>query len=409
MHKKHHSSHIITIAFLITGNLIGAGILALPIKTGLAGFVPSIIAMIVVGGCMYFSALVMGNEAIREKKSNFNYPSLYHAYLGSAGKWIAILANLLILYGLLVAYLSGGTAIITNVFDIPLPRPLIMLLFFMFITGINIVEARIVRRYNALLIIVLWAAFAFIVLISETKVDPTRLEYMDWAFLPATVPIIITSFHFHNIIPHACHALRWNPKRIGITMLVGMAIAYAMNILWIQVGIGAIPLAGGDHSILAAFQNNLPSTVPLAKIIGSRFFVIASLTFALIAIATSYLANGLGLLGFFEDLTENHFNIKNRWLAVALTFGPPLLVSLIYPDIFLKALDVVGGVGIALLFGILPCFIAWRYAQTKRRKALVIIMFALFSLFLLFELGQEFGLLRISPAAEYWKHGIHHH
>jgi tyrosine-specific transport protein len=409
VHKKHPPAHIVSIAFLITGNLIGAGILALPIKTGLSGFVPSLVAMIVVGGCMYFSALVLGNEAVREKKSNFNYPSLYHAYLGSAGKWIAILANLLILYGLLVAYLSGATAIITNVFKVPLPRTVVLLLFFLFMTGINITEARLVRRYNILLMIILWASFGFIVLMSETKVEPARLAYMDWGYIPATIPIIMTSFHFHNIIPHVCHSLKWEPARIGKTMLIGMLFAYAMNFLWIQVGIGALPLAGGENSILSAFHNNLPSTVPLARMIGSHFFIVASLCFALIAIATSYLANGLGLLGFFEDLTENHFNISNRWLAVALTFGPPLIVSLFYPDIFLKALDVVGGVGIALLFGILPCFIAWRRAVTRKRKALVIIIIAFFALFLIFELGQEFGLLKISPAAEYWKHGMQRH
>ena len=64
---------------------------------------------------MYFTAMVLAGEANATKQENFNYPSLYHKYLGSTGKWVAVLANLIILYGLLTAYLTGGTTIITNI------------------------------------------------------------------------------------------------------------------------------------------------------------------------------------------------------------------------------------------------------------------------------------------------------
>ena len=50
MNKRKMSWQIVlTTACMITGNLIGAGILGLPINTGLAGFIPSLIAMIAGG------------------------------------------------------------------------------------------------------------------------------------------------------------------------------------------------------------------------------------------------------------------------------------------------------------------------------------------------------------------------
>jgi len=38
---------------------------------------------------------------------------------------------------------------------------------------------------------------------------------------------------------------------------------------------------------------------------------------------------------------------------------PPLIINLTYPGLFLKALDVAGGIGCALLLGLLPILMAW--------------------------------------------------
>ena len=393
---------IITTALLITGNLVGAGILALPINTGLAGFFPSLIGMLVMGLAMLFSALVLSKEAIDEKADTFNYPSLYHKYLGNVGKWIAIFANLLILYGLLTAYLTGGASIITNLFHTSLSNKVIQIILFLLITFFTLAKSSFFRKYNSLLILLLWISFMYIVFISESYVDVARLKYTDWSFLPATVPIILTSFHFHNLIPNVCKHLDWNYKHIWKTILIGMSIGYLMNAIWIQVGIGSLPLAGSKLSILSAFKNNIPATVPLSQMISSSTFIIGSLFFALLAIITSYLANGKALLGFIEDLTKNHLNLHSRFAEIAITFLPPLIISLIYPDIFLKALNIVGGVGIVLLFGILPSIIGIKKFKSKKLKFLSVIMLILFASFFIIEICQEIGLLQIKPHVEHW-------
>jgi len=66
---------VFLIVCLIVGNMIGAGILALPINTGLSGFLLSLVGMLVLGGAMFFSAVVLSGEAIAEKTEVFNYPS----------------------------------------------------------------------------------------------------------------------------------------------------------------------------------------------------------------------------------------------------------------------------------------------------------------------------------------------
>ncbi len=395
-------SPIITVALLIAGNLVGAGILALPINTGPAGFIPAMVSMVLVGSAMYVTALILSHEAIRTQESTFNYPSLYHNYLGAFGKWIGIAANLLILYGLLVAYLSGASTIIAHLIPYDIPRPLITIGFFLVITGLNLTEMEYIRRHNALLMVFLWASFALIVFLGEQHVEPVRLLRMNWTWIPMTVPIVITAFHFHNIIPHVCESLHWNRRTIALTMAFGMIVGFIMNAIWIQVGIGVLPLTGETASILGSLTSNLPATIPMARIIQSPLFTTGALLFALLAIATSYLANGTGLLGFIEDLTKNHLKRHTKSLEILLTFGPPLAITLLYPDAFLKALNIVGGVGIVLLFGLLPGVIALKWARGFFGHAIGVVLLLLFGSFLIVEIAQEAGFLTIDPQIEHW-------
>lgn len=402
MKEKVSLSLIITIALLIVGNLIGAGILALPIQTGLAGFLPSILGMMVIGSAMFFTAIVLSNEAVIRKQVTFNYPSLYHDYLGPVGKWIAIAANMIILYGLLTAYLSGASSIIMNLFHIKCPQVLVMLIFFAVLTGITVAGMGIVEKYNALLTILMFVSFGAIAFMGEQHIVMQNYKHRDWMFLINIAPIAVTAFHFHNIIPAICQSLKWDLRAIFKATLIGMIIGYIMNFIWVQVGIGVL----GESNILNAFEQNLPATVPMAKVITSPLFVIGSLLFSLLAIATSYLANGIGLMGFVEDLMENHLKKSGKLLKLIIAFGPPLVIAIIYPDIFIKAIDVAGGVGIVILFGILPSIIAMIRFRSPKIRLLSAVMLIMFVAFLIFELGQEFGLLRISPSAESWNTAV---
>ncbi|MFH1305485.1 MAG: aromatic amino acid transport family protein [Candidatus Omnitrophota bacterium] len=400
MLKKISAGMVVTIALLITGNLVGAGILGLPVQAGLDGFIPTLVGMLIVAGAMFFTAIILGAEAVRTRQETFNYPSLYHEYLGFAGKWIAIIANLLILYGLLTAYLTGATTIIVNLLPFHVSSTGVLLLFFLVITALAVTGLKGVRKYNVLLMLLMWVSFAIIVIMAEKYVVAKRLMRTDWGLLPLALPVIITSFHFHNIIPNICRGLKWDMRVISRTMLLGLVIGYLMNAIWTQVGIGALPVSNGDMSLVYAFQHSFPATVPLAKEVGSPLFSVCALLFALLAITTSYLANGIGLTGFIRDLTENHFGLHSRFAVITLSFGPPLVISLIWPDIFLKALSVVGGIGIVILFGILPSVIARKRARSAFGKIFSTVVLVLFSAFLVYQLGEEAGLITSKPDIE---------
>lgn len=386
---------------LIGGNLVGAGILGLPINTGLAGLLPSLLAMLAGGGMMYLTALILGEQAARSRSETFDYPSLYGRYLGRAGKWAAILANMIILYGLLTAYFTGGAKIVASVLGMEGQQLAVTVGFAAFLVFITCINLSIIQKLNALLMLALVGSFLVLTGFGAGHIQPERMSYTDWAFLPATLPIIVTAFHFHNIIPTATASLGWDMPAFRKSVLFGMTLAFIMNGLWVLVGIGVIPLEG-ENSILAAWETNLPATVPMSAQIKSTVFMGCASIFALIAISTSFLANGLGLQSFIRDLLCNSLRISSRPLVILLTFAPPFVIALIYPDIFLRALDVVGGVGIVVLFGVLPNLIT--LADRARGKTLraVCLLGLLFSLAILgLEIMHECGLLSLKPWIEY--------
>ncbi|PKN04827.1 MAG: tryptophan/tyrosine permease, partial [Deltaproteobacteria bacterium HGW-Deltaproteobacteria-9] len=163
MEQKASTMQIISIGFLIVGNLIGAGILALPINTGLAGFLPSVLGLILTCLSMCYSAIILSREAVERKEITFNYPSLYRHYLGQSGEWIAIVANLIILWGLLTAYLTGITSIVGNLFNLSLAPVWIMLGFFVVVTLISMAGIAVIQKYIAFLVAIKCVAFVFIV------------------------------------------------------------------------------------------------------------------------------------------------------------------------------------------------------------------------------------------------------
>ncbi|NDY56442.1 tryptophan/tyrosine permease [Desulfovibrio sulfodismutans] len=395
--------NILSIGFLIVGNLIGAGILALPINTGLSGFIPSMFGLFLTSAAMFYSAIILSREAVGRQRSTFNFPSLYLEHLGVGGKWVAVVANLIILYGLLTAYLTGITAIINKLFDLNIPTVWLMLGFFLMTSLISLASVDKIMKYIAVIVVVKCGMFVVIAWMGGMHVKAANLSHSDWALFVCGIPILVTAFHFHNIIPAICESLRWNQKTINKTMLVGMSLGFAMNATWLLVGIGVLPLDNSPVGLINAFEQNLPATIPLAQIMNSETFLILAGAFSLAAITTAYLANGLGLIGFMDDLTNQFTGRTNPILSRALAFLPPLLIALVYPDIFLEAINFAGGFGIVTLFGILPSIIAIRRARTPVEKGLGVAMLVLFALFFLAEAGQEFGMLKITPETEHWQ------
>jgi tyrosine-specific transport protein len=139
----------------------------------------------------------------------------------------------------------------------------------------------------------------------------------------------------------------------------------------------------------------------------SKVITTAGMFFSLAAIITSYFGVGIAFMGFFRDLIYSFGKKSNRFKEALLTFGPPFLIAILYPNLFLKALDLVGGIGLLLVFGCLPGLMILRPKRKpgvwQRLGGYAIL--CLFVLLIFLELFQELGWLQIHPNIEYWHFG----
>ncbi|MCX8070823.1 MAG: hypothetical protein N2738_09995 [Thermodesulfovibrionales bacterium] len=390
---------IFSMSLLIVGNLVGVGILALPISTGIAGFMPTMFGLLLTGFAMLLSAFVLSKEAIEQKVDTFNYPSLYKSYLGNLGKWVAIVANLIILYGILTAYLTAIATIVINTFHLSIPPVWVTLGYFSIITIITFLKIQTIQKYIAVLVVLKCIAFAIICVMAELKADFHHLTFSDWLLFPAGIPIMIGAFHFHNIIPNVCQSLKWGTIAIKRAIIAGMLIGLLMNTSWIIVTLGVLPMDNSTVGIIHAFKENLPATVPMSEFLNSRLFLLLATGFAVVSISTAYLSNVMALIGFMDDLSYQQVGKTNPLASRLLAFRPPIVIAIVYP---IKGYGHSGGFGIVSLFGILPSLIAYKKANTSRQKILAVIMFIIFAVFFILECAQEFGLLHIDPDKEYW-------
>lgn len=406
--KEFSPFHILTVVLLITGTTVGAGMLGLPIKTGLSGLLPSLLSMLVVWGLMFSTAWILASRIIASEHTIPDLPTLFQQELGAPGKWLSIIGYLIIFYGLLVAYLSGASSIFVNLIKLPLARQVWVIIFFIVFTGIILLSLDLVLKGNVAIMTVLGISFVVLLIKTGLKLNPRHLTYTDWHFIPSALPIIVCAFAFHASIPTVCRILKWQSRACWKALLTGTLLALALNALWVLVVIGALPLAGlGQENILAAFHENLPATVPLSIAFHSNSITTAGMFFSLAAIITSYFGVGIAFMGFFRDLIYSFGKKSNRYKEAALTFGPPFFIALIYPNLFLKALDLVGGIGLLLVFGCLPGLMI---LKDKRRLGLWrrlggYAIFCLFVLLIFLELLQELGWLQIHPNIEYWHFG----
>jgi tyrosine-specific transport protein len=390
---------ILPAAFLVASNVLGVGLLAMPIKLGLSGYLPSVIDILIVSAAMVVSALVIASCLPKDKKI-FDLPSFFHQEMGIIGRWIAIICNLIILYGIIIAYLSGISRIIYELLPFYIPRSLIITGYFFLATSLVIFGQNMLRKSSTIVISGIWICFAVLIVTGAQHFNVSLLKYSNWTFVPLGLPVVISTFHFHNVIPTVSYGVEHNARALRKAIFIGVGIGLVMNLIWTTVVLGS--LAHGN--IYEAFVHGIPATIPMSFLLNSKVFTITGLVFAVLAITGSYMANGSGLFGFIRDLQYTYFNNENRALSGLIAFVPTLFIALIYPNIFLAALDIVGGIGEAMLFAVLPGLILVRMARTNKNKTQSLILqsigysvFAIGIFVMIFVGTEKLGITHLAP------------
>jgi tyrosine-specific transport protein len=356
---------------LITGCCVGAGMLGLPLVTMSSGFILSIIPLFIGWAYMYLSGLMV-LEVYLDAKQNINLMGLLDKILGKSAKIIGAALFLFLFYSILTAYLNASSILIqgacNQLFKIDLPQSFYLICNGFVLFTIILFTTRKIDLINRFLVFCMLFFYVCLIYIGSLQVDPVNLKtFSHPTQIVWSIPVFILSFGFQNLVPTVSHYLNYDAKRIKSTLFKGTFAAFIIYLIWNFIILGVISnqdqgiVEKGTHTLHQLFDSSSAQVSFFIK--GFSFF----------AIITSVLAVSLSFVNFISDSAENQ---KKHAFYTACVIVPPVIFSLLNPDLFLTMLHIAGGIGAVSLFGLLPPFMIWKKRYVLKQEYQTIFPFA---------------------------------
>lgn len=352
-------------SLIVAGTAIGAGMLALPITTGVGGFFPASTLIILCFSFMLATLFLLLEANLYTKGHDANIISMCRERLGYTGRTAAWISFLMVLYAASAAYISGGGALVVNYARYAhLPPPTLAQgsMLFAFVFGfLAYLGVQLIDYLNRFLMIGLMITYFFLIYIIAPHVQMTHLADSHPLYLLAAVPVIVLSFTSHIVLPSLRNYLNDNLRALKRCLIIGSILPLIFYLVWefLLTGIlpnhgpGSLMMIGQSEHPLSALSANLTHNLGLAHI------AIGNDLFSFFAMVTSFLGVVLSLTDFLADGLHVKKTPSGRAWLMLISFVPPLIFALYYPTGFVLALGY-AGVFVAILFGILPVLMVWR-------------------------------------------------
>lgn len=383
---------------LVAGTAVGAGMLALPVGTGFSGFFPSSCLLIAVWFFMTYTAFLMLEVALWDKKPFGNMLSMSQMTLGKWGRAACWAAYLFLLYALNTAYLAGGAPLMNGFLEqfigVEIPDALesipILLIFGTFVyKGVKTVDP-----INRFLMIPFTLSYVAMVVFLMPEIDLTLLKRGNFREIFFGASLAVTAFGYHIIIPTLVRFLDRDVLKLKRVLLIGSIIPLVVYLLWQALVLGIVPLEG-KVSIASGYAEGESGAYLVGTYLENSSLHALAPIFSFFAIVTSFLGVSMALSDFLADGLNIQRTLKGNLSLLALTFLPPLVIVTIDPTIFILALEFAGAFGVVFLLGLLPILMVWRGREKFSRegdykapfgKAGLLVAFIVFSLVMVFEI-----------------------
>lgn len=333
---------------IIIGTMVGAGMLALPMISAGAGFTSATILLVFAWILMTLTGLYTLEVNLAFPTYSNSFSSMSFAALGNKGKTIAWICILLLLYSLASAYIVGNGSLINHLivqfFHIKTSQTIDALIFIFTMGGIVYWSTTAVDYCNRFLLSIKGVLLVTTLILLVPQIDWINVvrpaqENLGHYFWPI-IPIFLCSFGFQPTIPSLSNYLNREPKELKIAIILGSTITLVIYLLWLLVIMGTIPWEG-EHSFTTLAQNS-GSVGGFVKIIYSiannKWVTIGINSFSNIAMTTSFLGVTLGLFDFLADGFKRPNTRFGRLQTAFLSFTPPFIFAIFYPNGFILAL-----------------------------------------------------------------------
>ncbi len=175
------------------------------------------------------------------------------------------------------------------------------------------------------------------------------------------IPVCLASFGFHGNIPSLIICYGKKKDKLIKSVVLGSFLALVVYLFWLYCTMGNIPRE--------SFKGIIASGGNVDALVGSFLGTNQSgviefclLVFSNLAVASSFFGVTLGLFDFLADLFKFDNSHSGRFKTVMLTFLPPTVLYLLFPNGFIYG---IGGAGLCATIWavIIPAVLALKSRQ----------------------------------------------
>lgn len=352
---------ILSAMFLVAGTCVGGGMLALPVATGVSGFLPSIAIMLVCWLAMTITALLL-IEVSLWMEEGVHLISMTSRILGTPGRIISWFLYLFICYASLVAYTAGGgfqiATAVNDYFGFSIAKEYAAIAFILLFGSVIYLGSQIVGRVNAILFTAMVVAYFALVGLGADEIDGNLLLHRQWAGSMMAVPLLLTAFSFQTMVPSLTPYLKSNIKALRWAVIGGTTLALVIYAVWQALILGIVPVEG-TNGLAEALARGEPATQFLREHVEGRWISNIAEYFAFFAIITSFLGIALGLFDFLADGLKIKKEGIGKLILGILIVVPTIIFATQFERVFLVALEISGGFGDSILNGLIPVLMVW--------------------------------------------------
>lgn len=389
-------------SLLVAGTCVGGGILALPVITAKAGFLPSLFTFSLCYLFMCATGLLILEVCLCLKKPA-SFVSMSRNTLGRTFSFITIFFYFFLFYCLCLSYIQGmGESLsrMSHNFLEPWQSNTLLVVFFSPFLALG---TRSVKLINTCLMLLMILSYLVFFKLAYPYVKLENLSTQNWSYASFTLPFAFVSFGYQGILPSMIVQYKDRLNTIRASIFWGNLLALFAYSSWQWLVLGIVPLESGYFQ--EALKNGKSSLFCLQQYFSHSFAFVECFGFS--AISTSFLCVSLGLKDFIFDLLQLKNRTQNHLWVVFFVVFPPLFASILYPTLFIQALNLAGGFGGSYLLGLLPILMVLKsrkkYSQRPEvfgGKSVLYCMLAFVILVIFIECIQEFSLSPIGAEHE---------
>lgn len=338
-------------AMLISGTMIGGAMLALPVQTAEAGLMPTLVIYFFSWIFMALTGLLIFEVNLWHEKES-NLVSMAARTLGPVGKYATWVLYLFLFYCLMTAYTVGVASFFGALWPTLFSGTLGLFCAAVCFLPILIKGTEFAGKLNLWLVAGLALSYILFVIVAVPFVQNELVSHANWSYIFAAFPVAFTAFAYQGIVPTLSTYLDRDPVKMKRAIWIGTSIPLGAYLLWEILILGVIPIEALTNANSAVEPLKVWVSNPMVDWIGQFF--------AFFALITSFLGVALGLVDFLADGLSIEKSRRGKVILGLLVLVPPILLNMAFGNLFIQAINYAGGIGCALLLGIIPILMVWR-------------------------------------------------